>query len=198
MHWWNLRRADRIEITHTVVGAKMIDLVGNVPDWQMDLRSKEIQSDIEKYWNTKGRDDADKDGYITNGKGQKIRVTTKFDTDIKVVKNVSDINKKDNVWVVITPERVNGTTTQTMDIDMVLSVMENNELLLQLAQRVKELREAKNVSQEDAFIDTGVHFGRIEQGNRDITFSTLSKICEYFQITMSEFLKKGFDGKSKD
>lgn len=73
--------------------------------------------------------------------------------------------------------------------------MESNELLIQLAKRVKELREEKGVSQEDAFTDTGIHFGRIEQGSRDISFTTLSKICKYFQLPMSDFLKKGFDSE---
>lgn len=67
------------------------------------------------------------------------------------------------------------------------------KLLLELAKKVKALRQGKGITQEDAFNDTGIHFGRIEQGKRDVSFSTLKKICDYFEITMSEFLSEGFD-----
>lgn len=70
--------------------------------------------------------------------------------------------------------------------------MDNNELLLQLAKRIKELRNKHNITQEEATNDTGIHFGRIEQGKRDISFTTLKKICDYFGVSMSEFVKKGF------
>lgn len=65
---------------------------------------------------------------------------------------------------------------------------ENSELLLALAQRVKELRAEKGVSQDQMSADTGINVGRIEQGKRDISFTTLKKICEYFGVTMSVFL----------
>lgn len=76
-----------------------------------------------------------------------------------------------------------------------LSVMkskEKDELLLKLASRVKELRIEKNLTQEDAFNDTGIHFGRIEQGKRDISFTSLKKICDYFNLSLIEFFSKGF------
>ncbi|WP_456437296.1 hypothetical protein [Psychroserpens sp.] len=41
--------------------------------------------------------------------------------------------------------------------------------------------------QEDALIDTGIQFSRIEQAKRDIQISTLQKICEYFEITLGGF-----------
>lgn len=58
-----------------------------------------------------------------------------------------------------------------------------------LAKRVKELRINKGVSQQDAYNDTGIHFARIEQGKRDINLSTLSKICNYFNQSLSDFFK---------
>ena len=66
------------------------------------------------------------------------------------------------------------------------------ELLLRLASRIKELRLEKNLTQEDAFNDTGIHFGRIEQGKRDVSFTSLKKVCDYFQLTLEEFFSKGF------
>jgi len=64
----------------------------------------------------------------------------------------------------------------------------HNETLLHLAKRVKELRIERKLTQEDAFNDTGIHFGRIEQGKRDISFTTLKKICFYFEISLEEFV----------
>lgn len=37
------------------------------------------------------------------------------------------------------------------------------------------------------YFDTGIHLARIEQGKQNITVSTLSKICEYFSIQLSDF-----------
>ncbi|MEO9513455.1 MAG: helix-turn-helix transcriptional regulator [Flavobacteriaceae bacterium] len=66
----------------------------------------------------------------------------------------------------------------------------NEQLLTNLAKRVKELRKIKGVTQEDALNDTGIQFSRIEQGKRDIQLSTLQKLCKYFGISLKEF----FDG----
>ncbi len=65
-------------------------------------------------------------------------------------------------------------------------------LLIQLAKRVKELRKEKDVTQADALTDTKILFSRIEQGKRDISFTTLYKICQYFNISMEDFFKDNF------
>ena len=65
--------------------------------------------------------------------------------------------------------------------------MENNELLLTLANRLKELRKQKNVTQEDVYNDTGIHVARIEQGKRDISFTTLCKLADYFDVELNTF-----------
>lgn len=63
----------------------------------------------------------------------------------------------------------------------------DQERLLFLATKVKELRHLKGVSQEEAYNDTGIHFGRIEQGKRDVSFTTLCKVAEYFECDPKEF-----------
>lgn len=65
--------------------------------------------------------------------------------------------------------------------------MENQELLLNLARRLKELRKQKNVTQEDVYNDTGIHVARIEQGKRDISYTTLCRLAEYFQTNLDFF-----------
>jgi len=60
-------------------------------------------------------------------------------------------------------------------------------ILLDLSKRVKKLRTEKSVSQHIAYLDTKIHFGRIEQGKRDINLTTLYKICDYFEISLKDF-----------
>lgn len=66
----------------------------------------------------------------------------------------------------------------------------DEKIKAEVAMRIKKLRQAKEISQEEAYLDTDIHFGRIEAGRSNITVSTLHSICNYFGITMSEF----FDG----
>jgi len=63
----------------------------------------------------------------------------------------------------------------------------NEELLSKIAKRIKELREEKGISQENFYIDTDIHIARIEQGRINISVSTLSDICDYFNISLSDF-----------
>ncbi len=67
------------------------------------------------------------------------------------------------------------------------SVMTNEELLLNLAKRLKELRKKKGVTQDDVYNDTGIHVARIEQGNRDIAYTTLVRLAEYFGVDLNDF-----------
>lgn len=75
------------------------------------------------------------------------------------------------------------------DNDLSAMEIDNKNELLKLTSKVKKLRVYKGVTQEIALIDTGIHFGRIEQGKRDISYTTLVKLCKYFQI----FLEKIFN-----
>lgn len=68
----------------------------------------------------------------------------------------------------------------------------NEQLLSNLAKRVKELRSIKGVTQEEALNDTGIQFSRIEQGKRDVQLSTLYKLCQYFEISLHEFFDDTF------
>ena len=65
--------------------------------------------------------------------------------------------------------------------------MNDDDILLNLAKRLKELRKVKNVTQEQVSIDTGIHIARIEQGKRDISYTTLLKLAEYFGVGLDKF-----------
>ncbi len=66
----------------------------------------------------------------------------------------------------------------------------NQELLDKIAIRIKKLRDEKNISQLRFYNDTEIHIARIELGKINITVSTLKVICDYFDISLSEFFKE--------
>jgi len=65
----------------------------------------------------------------------------------------------------------------------------SQELLYKIATKIKQLRELQNVSQETFYIDTDIHIARIETGKLNISVSTLQDICNYFNISLSEFFQ---------
>ena len=65
----------------------------------------------------------------------------------------------------------------------------NTILVSKIANRIKQLREEKGISQDSFFIDTDIHIARIKSGSSNVTVSTLSAICDYFGITLSDFFK---------
>ena len=64
------------------------------------------------------------------------------------------------------------------------------KLLQKIALVIKELREAKGLTQEDVYNDTNIYIGRIETANANLSVSSLSALCKYFKISLSEFFEK--------
>ena len=56
-----------------------------------------------------------------------------------------------------------------------------------MAQRIKALRLQKAISQEAFYFDTNIHIGRIESGKNNLSISTLQAICEYLNISLTDF-----------
>ena len=65
----------------------------------------------------------------------------------------------------------------------------NEELLKEIALRIKGLREGKKLSQAEFLIETDINIARIEVAKNNMTISTLKAICDYFKISLSDFLK---------
>lgn len=42
--------------------------------------------------------------------------------------------------------------------------IKNDLLIKEIARQIKELRLSRNLSQEDVYLDTDIHCGRLEQG----------------------------------
>lgn len=64
---------------------------------------------------------------------------------------------------------------------------QDKELLDKVIAGIKAIRKSKNITLEVFYFDTGIHLARIEQGKTNITVSTLSKICNYFDMSLIEF-----------
>ena len=65
----------------------------------------------------------------------------------------------------------------------------DSKLLQRIALVTKQLREEKGLTQEDVYNDTNIHIGRIETAKANLSVSTLSALCKYFKIKISEFLR---------
>ncbi|WP_422091076.1 helix-turn-helix domain-containing protein [Tenacibaculum ovolyticum] len=66
---------------------------------------------------------------------------------------------------------------------------DKKDSLLKLANRVKELRAEKGLSQEQCYELTGINFSRIERGVADIRYTTILNLCEFFEISPKNFLE---------
>lgn len=68
--------------------------------------------------------------------------------------------------------------------------VKNEKLLKQIAVRLKELREEKDLTQAEVYADTdNIHIARIEQGKVNISVSTLDELCKYYKISLEDFFK---------
>ncbi|MPM19355.1 hypothetical protein SDC9_65778 [bioreactor metagenome] len=116
---FSFRRADRIDVTHTVRDMKIYDGTGKESDETMTNAATEIQNEITDYWNTSNKEGADKDGYITNKRGQKLKVSTTFENNIEVVKDFSSLKSTDNIIHVISGNdmysMIGSTTGMTLE-----------------------------------------------------------------------------------
>lgn len=65
--------------------------------------------------------------------------------------------------------------------------IKNKKLLKAIAIHLKELREARSLTQEEFYNDTNIHIARIETGRNNISISTIDAICNYFDIPLSKF-----------
>jgi transcriptional regulator with XRE-family HTH domain len=65
----------------------------------------------------------------------------------------------------------------------------NDKLLKKIAARIRRLRDKKQITQEVFYNDTGINIGRIERAKRNISVTTLESICQYLDVSISEFFK---------
>lgn len=65
----------------------------------------------------------------------------------------------------------------------------NDKLIGIIAEKLIALREERQLSQQIVYIHTGVDLDMVERGEYNITLSTLSDLCDYYNISIEEFFK---------
>ncbi len=70
-----------------------------------------------------------------------------------------------------------------------MAQVRDDKLIRKIAISLKQLREEKGVSQEEVYNEINVHIGRIESGKANPTVSTISVLCKYYKIRLSDFYK---------
>jgi len=69
--------------------------------------------------------------------------------------------------------------------------MINKHLIIQFGLKIRELREAKNISQEKLSFSTGFHrtyIGMVERGERNISLTNMAVFAKVFELNLSELL----------
>jgi transcriptional regulator with XRE-family HTH domain len=66
----------------------------------------------------------------------------------------------------------------------------DKKLLIKVINELKITRKSQKIKQEDVYFDTGIHIGRIETGNFDLTLTTLKKLTKYYNTDLGSFFKK--------
>ena len=65
----------------------------------------------------------------------------------------------------------------------------NDILLAIIGEKLVKLREARRLSQQKVYIHTGIDMDMIERGEYNLTLTTLSDLCDYYNISIKEFFK---------
>lgn len=68
-----------------------------------------------------------------------------------------------------------------------VSQIKDKILLKKIALCIKKIRSEEGITLDAFYIDTGIHLARIEQGKTNLTITSLAKICNYFNVSLSEF-----------
>jgi len=68
--------------------------------------------------------------------------------------------------------------------------IKNTALLQKISLVLKELRNNAGLTQEQVYNDINIHIGRLETSKANVSVSTIAAICEYFEISLTEFFKR--------
>ncbi|MFR5965895.1 MAG: helix-turn-helix domain-containing protein [Alistipes putredinis] len=65
----------------------------------------------------------------------------------------------------------------------------NEKLIRAAGMRLRELQEARGLSQEKVLFETNIHLSNIENGRQDITIATLVELCSTYDTSLEDFFK---------
>ncbi|KIC93553.1 helix-turn-helix domain-containing protein [Flavihumibacter solisilvae] len=71
-----------------------------------------------------------------------------------------------------------------------MAQLKDTKLLKKIALMLKQIRQEKGLTQDEVFVDTNIHIARIETGRANPSISTLSELCKYFNLKLSDFFKR--------
>lgn len=75
----------------------------------------------------------------------------------------------------------------------------HNDLLLKaLGDRLRQIRQQRELSQEEVLFDADIYLTRIEAGRLNVTVSTLAELCRGYHISMKDLFKDLSYGESKE
>lgn len=66
----------------------------------------------------------------------------------------------------------------------------NDFLVEQVVERLKSIRRAQGLTQENVRFDTDLNIGRIESGRHSISLTTLADLCDYYGVSLENFFKE--------
>lgn len=67
--------------------------------------------------------------------------------------------------------------------------MKDEELIKEIAKRMKRFRMEANKSHSETYIETDINTGRVESGKSSTSISVLKKLCVYYGRTLQELFK---------
>ena len=62
----------------------------------------------------------------------------------------------------------------------------SSPFLLELARRLKAVRETRRQTLQEVYDETGIHVARLETGRRSVALRTVALLCRYYQVELSQ------------
>ncbi|GAB3639169.1 hypothetical protein GCM10027422_47600 [Hymenobacter arcticus] len=62
----------------------------------------------------------------------------------------------------------------------------SSSFLLELARRLKAVREARRQTLQEVYDETGIHVARLETGRRSVALLTVALLCRYYQVELGQ------------
>jgi transcriptional regulator with XRE-family HTH domain len=71
-----------------------------------------------------------------------------------------------------------------------MAQLKDTILLKKIALMLKQIRQEKGLTQDEVFDATNIHIARIETGRANPSISTISTLCKYYNVKLSDFFRK--------
>ena len=65
----------------------------------------------------------------------------------------------------------------------------DDNLIRQITDRLREIRKTRGLTQTAVYEDTGIHIGKIESTQTNLSISAIAMLCRYYEISLEEFFK---------